>query len=360
MPIQIQCVSCGRRGKVKDEYAGRRIRCPDCQEPISVPAVEDDFDGDYADYEVDYEEEEFDERPSPARTRRRQGRRGRARSRRKPRAERGWLRRHWHWMAALVMMLFALWPKQGLVIIALFGAVGVLMVFIGGLFPFVRIIYGAPGTVLLLLLSRSARFDMLYQPDHHPYKVLCRTAFDPTRGLFWKGVLLVVMCIPAGIINKAIPEFASGRDPDPVPQFAGRDQPHLTRPGQRGVDAPAPNRNAVWPGVPGPGNPAIGGGDEPPSGFRRHEPAGFQAQRVSPRVFSYTITYESYTGAGPADEVALSALRINSGFPEDTLEVDEEARTITFQYRARIEPDALSWLFESRGFRGLTVQRSGD
>jgi hypothetical protein len=36
MPILLQC-DCGRAVRVKDELAGRKIRCPDCQEIMKVP-----------------------------------------------------------------------------------------------------------------------------------------------------------------------------------------------------------------------------------------------------------------------------------------------------------------------------------
>jgi hypothetical protein len=46
MPIQVAC-DCGKKLRVKDESAGKKIRCPGCQEILSVPApdlVEPDED----------------------------------------------------------------------------------------------------------------------------------------------------------------------------------------------------------------------------------------------------------------------------------------------------------------------------
>jgi hypothetical protein len=37
--IAVAC-GCGKKLKVKDEYAGKRIRCPECSEPVKVPKVE--------------------------------------------------------------------------------------------------------------------------------------------------------------------------------------------------------------------------------------------------------------------------------------------------------------------------------
>lgn len=38
MPISFTCTSCRRALRVRDELAGRRILCPDCQTTITVPA----------------------------------------------------------------------------------------------------------------------------------------------------------------------------------------------------------------------------------------------------------------------------------------------------------------------------------
>lgn len=38
MPIPVECRSCGHRLKAKDASAGKKIRCPECEEPIAVPA----------------------------------------------------------------------------------------------------------------------------------------------------------------------------------------------------------------------------------------------------------------------------------------------------------------------------------
>lgn len=50
MPIPASCSSCGWNGKLKDEFAGKRGRCPACREIIQVPAPESEAE--YGDYEV--------------------------------------------------------------------------------------------------------------------------------------------------------------------------------------------------------------------------------------------------------------------------------------------------------------------
>jgi DNA-directed RNA polymerase subunit RPC12/RpoP len=38
--IKFNCSSCQKKLGVPDEYAGRRVRCPKCEEPSIVPKVE--------------------------------------------------------------------------------------------------------------------------------------------------------------------------------------------------------------------------------------------------------------------------------------------------------------------------------
>lgn len=38
MPIKVSC-SCGQSFKAKDELAGKRVRCPKCQNPLTIPAA---------------------------------------------------------------------------------------------------------------------------------------------------------------------------------------------------------------------------------------------------------------------------------------------------------------------------------
>ncbi len=148
VPIQLECDSCGRRVKVKEEYAGRKIRCPACEEPIKVPKAEDDFD---ADFEAD-----FERKPS-AKSRAERSTSGKKPAGQKAKAEKGWFRRNWHWVAAVVMMLFSLWPKVGLGIAGLIAVVGLFLALIGGvvmvIVPFGKVFLGDPGTFLSMLLS---------------------------------------------------------------------------------------------------------------------------------------------------------------------------------------------------------------
>ena len=52
MAINVRC-RCGRRIKVRDSAAGKRVRCPDCSKPVSVPEAEPEYLEDYEEYEED-------------------------------------------------------------------------------------------------------------------------------------------------------------------------------------------------------------------------------------------------------------------------------------------------------------------
>ena len=39
MPIEIECPRCRRKFRVPDRYAGKRVKCPECEGPIGIPAA---------------------------------------------------------------------------------------------------------------------------------------------------------------------------------------------------------------------------------------------------------------------------------------------------------------------------------
>jgi hypothetical protein len=182
-----------------------------------------------------------------------------------------------------------------------------LMALAGGIYPFLRVIFKAPGTVLLMILSRSARFEMMNQPDTHPYKVLVRTAFDPTRGLFWRGVLLMVAFIPAAFVHAAASEFFRQRAANNMAEAPP--MPGFQAPGMRpGAGGAAPGAN--------PGNPA------------------------HPRQ---------------AIEEVLQSL---PNYVADSLTIDEGARQIQFQHRGQLPVPVVGRTLAQRGFQGARIQVS--
>ena len=41
MTITTNCPSCDRQLRVKDELAGKKVRCPECKEPVAIDAAEE-------------------------------------------------------------------------------------------------------------------------------------------------------------------------------------------------------------------------------------------------------------------------------------------------------------------------------
>jgi predicted RNA-binding Zn-ribbon protein involved in translation (DUF1610 family) len=59
VPIKVTCNSCGKSLKAKDSAAGKRVKCPQCGDPIKIPdavydAEEVGGDDEYSGYEDDY------------------------------------------------------------------------------------------------------------------------------------------------------------------------------------------------------------------------------------------------------------------------------------------------------------------
>jgi dienelactone hydrolase len=61
MSLTVDCPQCGKRYKVKDELAGKAIRCKECQATIRIPAAEtdDEFSYDPSEMEADEPQDEL-------------------------------------------------------------------------------------------------------------------------------------------------------------------------------------------------------------------------------------------------------------------------------------------------------------
>ena len=68
MPIQVTCNSCGKSLKAKDSAAGKRVKCPQCGDPITIPEAvydaqeaggDEDSDSEYDDAEYGYEDDQY-------------------------------------------------------------------------------------------------------------------------------------------------------------------------------------------------------------------------------------------------------------------------------------------------------------
>ncbi|MBC7815372.1 MAG: hypothetical protein IAG10_00570 [Planctomycetaceae bacterium] len=72
MSIRISCDSCGKQLKVRDEAAGRRVKCPDCGSVVQIPEPDDVMDAEAADDnpfaggDISSDGAEYDRKPCPA------------------------------------------------------------------------------------------------------------------------------------------------------------------------------------------------------------------------------------------------------------------------------------------------------
>jgi predicted Zn finger-like uncharacterized protein len=68
MAIEVTCPGCGKDYRVKDERAGLKIRCKECQSTIQVPGLDED---DYGEQEAAWDEPAPERIPSKSRTQKR-------------------------------------------------------------------------------------------------------------------------------------------------------------------------------------------------------------------------------------------------------------------------------------------------
>jgi hypothetical protein len=64
MSIELECLACGRNLRVRDELAGRKVRCPGCGKVMPVPAVVEELPVVGEEEELPEEEEESPARPA--------------------------------------------------------------------------------------------------------------------------------------------------------------------------------------------------------------------------------------------------------------------------------------------------------
>jgi hypothetical protein len=69
MTLSVHC-PCGRKLKLKDELAGKRVRCPSCKQILAVPELESLEDVPFATAEVLDDDNDNDDRPVPKKKRR--------------------------------------------------------------------------------------------------------------------------------------------------------------------------------------------------------------------------------------------------------------------------------------------------
>lgn len=212
MSIPVTCESCEKTVKVKDELAGKRVRCPGCRQPLQIPeaAPVDDWNLE------EYDDVPMDAPPSGSRPGKKTAAQGR------PQGFAAKVRAWWHWGLVGVCVVTALLsPTAGLILAGVVAFGGMMLALVAGGIPILMVVVKDPGTVLTMLVSRRARFDMMRQPDDHPYKQLVRNTGLGFRPWFWKGLLLMGTIVPATLAAMVSPVHllrGIGGAPGPEPR----------------------------------------------------------------------------------------------------------------------------------------------
>ena len=72
MSISVSCDSCGKQLKVKDDAAGKRVKCPGCGKAVQIPQSDDvmdaeaDDDNPFAGGDISSDGPDYDRKPCPA------------------------------------------------------------------------------------------------------------------------------------------------------------------------------------------------------------------------------------------------------------------------------------------------------
>lgn len=200
MPIAVFCRKCDQRYQVKDEFAGKKIRCPDCQNVIEVGTCTNDgievLDED--------EEEEYGDQPRalPER-RRRRSREDRLAKRSRSRSGRGLEIPQWSVavgigvVAMLLMAVLCLFSPLAMQIMVLaLGTVAALTA-VGGFGLNLVGMIGGWFKALILSMEEDRGLLFLFVPFYPIYFIITRIdQLHPFRMIFFVGL----MCDLAGLL----------------------------------------------------------------------------------------------------------------------------------------------------------------
>lgn len=76
MPISVECEGCGKNYRLGDDKAGKKFKCKECGEVVSIPEDDEEFADAFEVVEDDEEDDEEEERPRRRSAAKRGGKRG--------------------------------------------------------------------------------------------------------------------------------------------------------------------------------------------------------------------------------------------------------------------------------------------
>lgn len=336
--IALDCPSCFRQYKLKPEFAGRKIRCKECGEPIAVPSADDP---DIEAYEDDFEE-------SPARL---PGNRGQ----KSPVAAKDASR----WMNTMFGRGGKVWTQWGifllLCVVGLFypapikmtmmawAVVSLGLVFVGLFWLAANCFKSAPVDAIVMVLlpfigfiGASSRIDLFNPQNERPFR------------LTWRGLWSFLAALVATMVMVGVEQnrpLAAGNPEPPPPHFPhqGPRDPNLMPPD------PATGRNVVdnrEPRAPENHNPHL---------FHPGAPGGQQSAVNPNRTFPFTINVATFPepvdALKPKLEIRLSTL---SFYVANSLTIDEKTQTMTVEFNEPPKPAVFNPLFTE--LRNVGVQ----
>lgn len=321
MTIEVTCESCFRDYRLKDQLAGKTIRCKECREPIRVPAVDDDEIEDYGDIEVeDYGTSVPPQRGSftksvPAKTRKRNKKSSNSPPSRFP-------LKYQVLCSGGMILGGVLLPKTIAVFSLLWATIALGVSLIGVLWLAFNLFKSNPFDALIMILlpfvgfiGISRRVDFLNDENDRPYRWVIR------------GFLSMVIALFTAIFVKGVEEnlryapsfFASDEQTHPpphgVPVMSGR------------VASGAPSVSGrTGPGGAYSGSTSSGGGHSGPSAYQPSSQAG--RERGQPRIRS---VHAYRTLPGPVDDVTAKLDQRFQSLPQyvpGSIEINENENRI--------------------------------
>ena len=163
----------------------------------------------------------------------------------------------------------------------------------------------------------------------------------------------MVMFLPMMVINQAVlpglvkkwgrAAKAPAAAPNPNLRPVRRVRPN-PRPVPNRDPQPADGGNAARPGF-------------APQGFRPQREPASRPEAEADRIYHVTLTYASFQGQGSVEDSMQSVVKGLPGYVEDSLDIDEDAKTIRFQHRGRIPPPDGSKVFKLLAQDGFAAPR---
>ena len=228
MAVSVVCGECGWQARVKDDLAGKKIRCRDCGQPVTVSAArtkpETKSPSSLPSRSRSVSPLSDDAATRSAPDERRPPRRSSAKGKPNSKSSPGGFSfsDHWHWIVAGGMVLAAFLPNgRGVAVAGVIAFIGGLMFVYGIIAATIRVIMNDPSQALPMVVSRGARQKVQQRDDDDPFRQMITATFMNRGRTILQGLVLMVAVVPALLLNTG---------PGPVAPIAARQDVGETQP----------------------------------------------------------------------------------------------------------------------------------